>query len=77
MNSNNLGRRNLPQHLKNVRSVLAKTFHENARYNWQSSKGDYFFIIHNSHDIIHILEGDIDSGVDESTNSNDSGEKKV
>eukprot|EP00090_Calanus_glacialis_P000940 TRINITY_DN10679_c0_g1_i1.p1 TRINITY_DN10679_c0_g1~~TRINITY_DN10679_c0_g1_i1.p1 ORF type:complete len:1682 (+),score=397.37 TRINITY_DN10679_c0_g1_i1:312-5048(+) len=50
-------KKSVPSHLRNIRSTLSKTFHENERYNWQSSK-----------------EGDIDSGVDESTNSNESGE---
>ena len=57
----------VPSHLKNVRSVIAKTFHENENY--QSSMDVYFLKKIGRH--IYI-DTDIDSGVDDSTNSGDS-----
>ena len=50
-----------------MRSVIAKTFHENENY--QSSMDVYFLKKIGRH--IYI-DTDIDSGVDDSTNSGDS-----
>ena len=34
-----MSRKGVPAHLRNVRSKLSKTFHENERYNFESAKG--------------------------------------
>ena len=34
-----MSRKGVPAHLRNVRSKLSKTFHENERYNFESTKG--------------------------------------
>ena len=62
-----ISERSVPSHLKNVRSVIAKTFRENENY--QSSMDVYFLKKIGRH--IYI-DTDIDSGVDDSTNSGDS-----
>merc|ERR1719468_1117623 len=49
--------RKMPPHLKNVRSRLYKTFHENERYHINKGESD--------------KDGDADSGVDETTQGKD------
>ena len=38
-----MSRKGVPAHLRNVRSKLSKTFHENERYNFESAKGRKIF----------------------------------
>ena len=43
-----VSRKGVPAHLRNVRSKLSKTFHENERYNFESTKGQRIFFFQNN-----------------------------